>query len=322
MGFSFLLVVLVLPHSVQAFAPGSSSTRRTLILRNRGGSQDPTASRLASSANGNNKETPKEELEIFERFTKFLRQTQIDIIAQLEALEDETTAKSGAKFSNDAWGIFEDLKTEDNGDLPRVGAGGITRVIQGGNIIEKGACSLTVIQNGVLSPERARAIRARQPPEEDDDEVGNKTDDNDDDDDDFVIGSGDFYSAAALSIVLHSRSPMVPTFRSDVRIFLVQDVSSKERNRPVMAWFGGGADLTPYYLFDEDVTFFHNMYKDVCETNNQDHAAMKKCCDDYFYLPARSEHRGTGGIFFDDMEADEDGIFEFVQDVGKIGCVL
>ena len=115
---------------------------------------------------------------------------------------------------------------------------------------------------------------------------------------------------------------MVPTFRSDVRIFLVQDVSSKEKNRPVMAWFGGGADLTPYYLFDEDISFFHNMYKDVCESHGQDHAAMKKCCDDYFYLPARSEHRGTGGIFFDDMEADEDGIFEFVQAVGKIRLLV
>ena len=330
MGLSYLLATLVLAHQyfpVQAFALGRSSpaSGRSLILRNRGGgSQDPSASKLASSlasSKSNNKE--KEELEIFERFTQFLRQKQTDIIAQLEALEDETTSGSGAKFCNDAWGIFEDLEKTEY--LPRVGAGGITRVIQGGNIIEKGACSLTVIQNGVLSPERARAIRARQPPEEDDDEDsnGNKTeDDDDDDDDDFVIGSGDFYSAAALSIVFHSRSPMVPTFRSDVRIFLVQDVSSKERNRPVMAWFGGGADLTPYYLFDEDVTFFHNMYKDVCETNKQDYAAMKKCCDDYFFLPARSEHRGTGGIFFDDMEADEDGIFEFVQDVGKICCAF
>ena len=310
-----LPILLLMEHPAAAFAPASPLPR---LLSLRSGNQEPktaSSSTKLSAANESSAaaaaaaaSTPKEELEIFHSFTEFLLEKQAEIIAQLEELEAQQ--HSSATFSKDAWGIFENLK--EKSALPKVGAGGITRVIQGGSIIEKGACSLTVIQNGVLSPERARAIRARQPKEDDDD-----NDNDDDEEDDFVIGSGDFYSAAALSIVFHSRSPMVPTFRSDVRIFLVQDVSSKERKRPVMAWFGGGADLTPYYLFDEDVTFFHTMYKDVCESNGQDYAALKKCCDDYFYLPARSEHRGTGGIFFDDMEADEVGIFEFVQAVAN-----
>jgi coproporphyrinogen III oxidase len=124
------------------------------------------------------------------------------------------------------------------------------------------------------------------------------------------IKAGDIYSAAALSIVLHSRSPMVPTFRSDVRIFFVQSEKS------TMAWFGGGADLTPYYLFDEDITYFHNMYRDSCQNNPEEfsYEALKKMCDNYFYLPARSEHRGTGGIFFDDMEATP-AAMEFVKGV-------
>jgi coproporphyrinogen III oxidase len=105
---------------------------------------------------------------------------------------------------------------------------------------------------------------------------------------------------------------MVPTFRSDVRIFFVQSEESK------MAWFGGGADLTPYYLFDEDVTFFHDMYRDLCRNNQEEfsYEALKEICDDYFYLPARSEHRGTGGIFFDDMEATPEAI-NFVKGVAK-----
>jgi coproporphyrinogen III oxidase len=73
--------------------------------------------------------------------------------------------------------------------------------------------------------------------------------------------------------------------------------------------------LTPYYLFDDDVKFFHTKYKEVCESYGQSYQEMKKCCDDYFFLPARSEHRGTGGIFFDDMEADKEGVVDFVQAV-------
>jgi Coproporphyrinogen III oxidase len=202
-----LISLLCLWASAKAFVPQSSSQ---LPVR-----QDPLQASTTAEAQ------VKEELEIFQRFFNFLMVKQREIIAEIEVIDG-----SGETFTRDGWGIFTNLK--DGDELPKVGAGGITRVLQGGNVVEKGACSLTIIQNGVLSAERAAAIRARQPK------------DDDEDDDDFLIGAGDFYSAAALSIVLHSRSPMVPTFRSDVRIFLVQDVSSKKENRPVMAWFGGG----------------------------------------------------------------------------------
>ncbi|CAJ1955341.1 unnamed protein product [Cylindrotheca closterium] len=219
---------------------------------------------------------------VFTDFVEFLKETQASIIEQVEELDG-----GGEKFSNDKWGVFED--DFDGGSL----SGGMTRVIQGGDIVEKGACSLTLIRRGILSAERAAAIRSRQ---------------------DLNIQPGDVYSAAALSIVLHSRSPMIPTFRSDVRIFLVESESEKA----TMAWFGGGADLTPYFLFDEDVTFFHNMYRDLCAHNPEEfsYEALKKHCDDYFYLPARSEHRGTGGIFFDDMEATPEAM-NFVKGVAE-----
>jgi coproporphyrinogen III oxidase len=92
-----------------------------------------------------------------------------------------------------------------------------------------------------------------------------------------------------------------------------------------MAWFGGGADLTPYYLFPEDITSFHQQYRDLCnryfDDNDHDHSfgytAMKKACDDYFYLPARQEHRGTGGIFFDDLPMNPQSM-EFVQAVARL----
>eukprot|EP00543_Licmophora_paradoxa_P013710 CAMPEP_0202470552 /NCGR_PEP_ID=MMETSP1360-20130828/81990_1 /ASSEMBLY_ACC=CAM_ASM_000848 /TAXON_ID=515479 /ORGANISM="Licmophora paradoxa, Strain CCMP2313" /LENGTH=281 /DNA_ID=CAMNT_0049096287 /DNA_START=20 /DNA_END=865 /DNA_ORIENTATION=+ len=179
-------------------------------------------------------------------------------------------------------------------------SGGITRVIQGGDIIEKGACSFTLIQKGVLSAERAKAIRSRQST--------------------LDVKPGDTYSAAALSIVLHTRSPKIPTFRSDVRIFLVSSSTNRENDddTETMAWFGGGADLTPYYLYEDDISDFHALYRDLCAQhtlpNEYTYETMKKACDDYFYLPARCEHRGTGGIFFDDMNASHD-TQKFVQAV-------
>ncbi len=264
---------------------------------------------------------------IFEEFAIFLEQKQSEIIAQIEAKEKEVASSSlseGAKFCRDTWGIFsqqqEDQDSDSIGDRSALssgssgGSGGITRVIQGGKIVEKGACSLTLLRGGKLTAERAAAIRGRQQKQQN--EVAQQ------------IQEGDEYYAAALSMVLHTRSPMVPTFRSDVRIFMVNP-----RNTGIggstLAWFGGGADLTPYYLFDEDITFFHNQMKTLCDTHSNgsnndrekvgehdiiNYEHMKKECDSYFYLPARSEHRGVGGIFFDDIPASSDS-FSFVRDV-------
>ena len=87
-----------------------------------------------------------------------------------------------------------------------------------------------------------------------------------------------------------------------------------EESGDTLAWFGGGADLTPYYLFDEDIKEFHGKQKELCDNyfppdaeyaDAFSYAAMKKNCDDYFFLPARQEHRGVGGTFYDDMPATE-----------------
>lgn len=213
---------------------------------------------------------PSTQQEIFDDFVLFLQDKQNAIIEQIySSIEPE------ARFSSDAWGNH------------RTGSGGLTRVLKGGLAIEKGACSLTVIRNGCLTAERAATIRARQTTQ---------------------VQAGDSYSAAALSMVLHSRNPWVPTFRSDVRIFLAGSD---------LLWLGGGADLTPYYLDRDDVTMFHRMYHDLCQEHEGfNYQELKEACDEYFYLPARKEHRGTGGIFFDDCVATENSV-EFVKGVAN-----
>eukprot|EP00584_Thalassiosira_punctigera_P001255 CAMPEP_0172526788 /NCGR_PEP_ID=MMETSP1067-20121228/1624_1 /TAXON_ID=265564 ORGANISM="Thalassiosira punctigera, Strain Tpunct2005C2" /NCGR_SAMPLE_ID=MMETSP1067 /ASSEMBLY_ACC=CAM_ASM_000444 /LENGTH=317 /DNA_ID=CAMNT_0013310377 /DNA_START=334 /DNA_END=1287 /DNA_ORIENTATION=+ len=220
--------------------------------------------------------------------------------------EIEDADGSDEVFSKDGWGAFEDGNGGDNAK-----SGGITRVIQGGNVVEKGACSLTVIRDGVLTADRAATIRGRQERAEGSGDA---------DGDGLVVQEGDVYSAAALSVVLHTRNPFVPTFRSDVRIFLVK---SAEKDGQSVAWFGGGSDLTPYYLVDQDIIDFHAHLKKMCDEYfpddnqyNLSYRQMKHSCDEYFYLPARSEHRGTGGIFFDDVPATR-FTYEFVSEVAR-----
>src|SRR5947209_3388361 len=123
-----------------------------------------------------------------------------------------------------------------------------------------------------------------------------------------VPGEGRDFAATGISLVLHPRSPLVPTVHANFR-FLTK--GAKE-------WFGGGADLTPYYPYREDVIHFHRVWKGVCERHAPliDYARLKKECDDYFFLPHRGEARGVGGIFFDYLGDDLGGLFAFVRDCG------
>ena len=232
--------------------------------------------RRSTKENEINTENRQSLADLFEDFASFLQEKQTQIISEIEEIDG-----SGETFCKDRWGMFADDAN------PSMKSGGITRVIQKGNVVEKGACSFTLLKGGKLTAERAASIQGRQKNE-------NLP----------TIKEGDEYSAVALSMVLHTKSPMVPTFRSDVRLFMVEP-SDKSG---VLAWFGGGSDLTPYYLFDEDIKFFHERLKNLCEQYSEenemiDYPSMKQACDEYFYLPARSEHRGTGGMFFDDMSA-------------------
>jgi coproporphyrinogen III oxidase len=124
-----------------------------------------------------------------------------------------------------------------------------------------------------------------------------------------VPGDGRQFTATGISLVLHPRSPMVPTVHANLRC-----LTKGEKE-----WFGGGSDLTPYYPYREDVGHFHRVWKSVCTRHEPlaDYARYKKWCDDYFFLKHRGEPRGVGGIFFDYLEnGNWDDRFTFVRDCG------
>jgi coproporphyrinogen III oxidase len=159
------------------------------------------------------------------------------------------------------------------------GGGGRTRVLTDGGVFEKGGVNFSDVA-GQFSEEFARQ----------------------------VPGEGRDFTATGISLVLHPRSPMVPTVHANFRHL------TKGEKR----WFGGGADLTPYYPYGEDVVHFHRTWKAVCERHAgvADYQRLKTWCDEYFYLPHRGEARGVGGIFFDYLEGDFDRTFAFVRDAG------
>ncbi|HLJ83733.1 MAG TPA: oxygen-dependent coproporphyrinogen oxidase [Candidatus Eremiobacteraceae bacterium] len=113
------------------------------------------------------------------------------------------------------------------------------------------------------------------------------------------------FFATGVSVVLHPRSPLVPTVHANFRYF----------ERGGEWWFGGGSDLTPYYPYDEDCRHFHAVWKSVCDRHDAKYYThFKRWCDEYFYLPHRGEMRGIGGIFFDYIRTDFARDFDFVRD--------
>ena len=108
---------------------------------------------------------------------------------------------------------------------------------------------------------------------------------------------------------------MVPTVHANWRYFELYD----QNNNIADQWFGGGLDLTPYYLFEEDIRHFHQTCKAACDRHNpQFYADYKKRCDQYFWNTHRNEARGVGGLFFDYLKADQrpmDQWYAFVTDV-------
>lgn len=151
---------------------------------------------------------------------------------------------------------------EDNWDRPG-GGGGRTRVIRDGGVFEQGGVNFSEVWGDSLPP----AILTQRPE---------------------AAGHGFF--ATGTSMVLHPRNPYVPTVHLNYRYF---------EAGPVW-WFGGGADLTPYYPFAEDAVHFHKTHKEACDAHHPEYyPAFKKWCDEYFYLKHRQEARGIGGLFFD-----------------------
>ena len=131
------------------------------------------------------------------------------------------------------------------------------------------------------------------------------------------VSQGDFF-ACGLSLVLHPNNPMVPTVHANWRYFEMYD----EQGDIVTQWFGGGQDLTPYYLFDEDAIHFHQVCKDACDLYDKTfYPQYKKRCDEYFYNAHRNEGRGIGGLFFDYLKETESvslqDRYDFVTEIGN-----
>ena len=172
--------------------------------------------------------------------------------------------------------------------IRKEGGGGITCVLQNGTVFEKAGVNISVV-SGILPPGAIQQMRAR----------GKIIDD----------GSKPFF-AAGVSAVIHPRNPMVPTIHFNYRYFEIEN-----KDGSIQWWFGGGTDLTPYYLEEEDAKHFHNTLKSACDKHDLSYyLAFKKWCDDYFFIKHRGERRGVGGIFFDDLDTpNQEQAFQFVK---------
>ena len=236
-----------------------------------------------------------------DKFFNYIQQLQDTITSKLEMIDGKAT------FKEDIWERAE-------------GGGGRTRVIEKGNVFEKGGVNISGV-HGKL-PKSMQAY--------------------------FNVGDVDFF-ACGLSLVLHPKNPMVPTVHANWRYFemypstpLRADTSTPlragtsthfdsaqrpplradEKREIIDSWFGGGQDLTPYYLFQEDAKHFHQVCKMACDKHNPEfYPDYKKRCDEYFYNPHRNEARGIGGLFFDYCKASEtmtiEDWYNFVTEVGN-----
>ncbi|WP_345952363.1 oxygen-dependent coproporphyrinogen oxidase [Mucilaginibacter sp. PAMB04168] len=208
--------------------------------------------------------------------------TKETIASEYQQIQDEICS---ALEALDGVATFEQEVWERDG-----GGGGRTRVIQNGTILEKGGVNFSAVY-GKLPDAVKKGLKVEQ--------------------DDFF--------ATGVSIVIHPNHPMVPIIHMNIRYFEMP--SSIEGGQP-LRWFGGGIDLTPHYVFEEDARFFHGHLKSVCDLFNADfYHRFKTWADDYFFIKHRDETRGIGGIFYDRLTASDDltweTIFEFSKAVGR-----
>ncbi len=175
---------------------------------------------------------------------------QDSIVAKLESLD-------GKPFRSDAW------------TRPQ-GGGGISKLIEEGNLLERGGVNFSHVFGQKLPP----SASANRP------EIAGRT-----------------FEAMGVSLVLHPRNPYVPTVHMNVRFF-----AATKNQAEAVWWFGGGMDLTPYYGFDDDCVHFHSVCKQALTPFGPDvYPDYKAWCDRYFFLKHRNEPRGIGGIFYDDL---------------------
>lgn len=200
-------------------------------------------------------ELPDVDMERLERAKAFLTEYQARLCERLAS--EEPGERS---FIVDEW------KREEGG-------GGISRVLEGGEVFEKAGVNFSHVMGQKLPPS-ATAARPQL--------------------------SGRPFHATGVSIVLHPRNPYVPTSHANVRFFLAPARYADEQD---IWWIGGGFDLTPYYGFEEDCIQWHRKAKEACAPFGEHlYPKFKAWCDEYFFIKHREEPRGIGGLFFDDFD--------------------
>ncbi|KAG9023727.1 Coproporphyrinogen-III oxidase [Tulasnella sp. JGI-2019a] len=262
------------------------------------------------------------------RMSNYIITLQDQIVSALESIDP-----SSQPFNRDSW-------VRPEGGL------GKSCVLSNGKVLEKAGVNISIV-HGHLPPAAVKQMRVNHQEIPEDATIADK---------------GLPFLAAGISLVIHPRNPMAPTVHANYRYFEITADSSKKEGGEVVApvsgnagnekenpdgviawWFGGGADLTPSYLFEEDAIHFHSTLRDACNKslpegelqNNPDASlfpAFKKWCDEYFHIPHRTEARGLGGIFFDDLTSlphprlsspanalkpsTPDEIFQFIRNCG------
>ncbi|WP_256007075.1 oxygen-dependent coproporphyrinogen oxidase [Pedobacter deserti] len=205
-------------------------------------------------------------MEFRDQVVAAFKQIQDEICRELEQTD------GGASFEEENW-------TRDGG------GGGRTRIIQNGNVLEKGGVNFSAV-HGKLPESVKRGLG---------------------------VDSDEFF-ATGVSIVMHPSNPYVPIIHMNIRYFELNEGTR---------WFGGGIDLTPHYIIDTDARYFHHLLKQACDKfDAQFYPKFKRRADDYFYIPHREETRGIGGIFYDRLTPESTGVsiealLEFSVEVGN-----
>ncbi|KAF9416854.1 Coproporphyrinogen-III oxidase [Entomortierella beljakovae] len=213
------------------------------------------------------------------RMEEFVKHIQKEITEGLEKVDGE------AKFKVDTWTREE-------------GGGGTSMVMQDGKVFEKAGVAVSVVY-GTLPPAAVAQMRAQHP----------------------RISASDNeakpFFATGISCVIHPHNPHAPTVHFNYRYFELG--GNDEDGEPISWWFGGGSDLTPSVLYEEDAVHFHKVIKEACDKHDPKYyGEFKKWCDDYFYIKHRGERRGIGGIFFDDLDGKPaEELFGFVKSCGN-----
>ncbi|MDG2396955.1 MAG: oxygen-dependent coproporphyrinogen oxidase [Flavobacteriaceae bacterium] len=204
-----------------------------------------------------------------EKFYNYIKNLQNTITSQFEKIDGKSI------FKEDIWEHPE-------------GGGGKTRIINNGNIFEKGGVNISSV-TGEL-PE----IIKKQ----------------------LKVQDSSFF-ACGLSLIMHPLSPMIPSIHFNIRYFEMYNKNLEISDQ----WFGGGIDLTPYYIFEEDINYFHQKCKIICDKfDNSLYKKYKKNCDNYFWNSHRNESRGVGGLFFDYLKKNEKvslkNLYKFISEIG------